>query len=286
MGCTAMLKKPCLNCGKMATTMASGIAPEKCPACSRSAMNVQRPRRTQFYRPHTAVVQRSPMPMSGPPKEPPPRPGPPPLRISTAEVPHEWVGIELAHFITPMKNLAGILDNGLLCHDDAQAASHVSLADEDVQARRENKIIPANGRRIHSCANLYFNPRNAMMYRLISHIEVSSLAIVNFKVADVYRLPGAVVSDRNAAALNAQFFKAPEGLSHLRPEQVYSSRWVVAGKASDSLKQAMMAEVLVPSTIPASLIQSVTVANQAAADSVATHHPSLTIATNGKLFFQ
>ena len=45
--------------------------------------------------------------------------------------------IEL-HYLTPISNLTSIMANGILSHNNAVGLNHESLADEDIQNRRQN----------------------------------------------------------------------------------------------------------------------------------------------------
>ena len=74
--------------------------------------------------------------------------------------------IKELYFITPIDNMASIFKHGLLSHNKIKASrlSHKSVAHGDVQKRREDKVIPGGKRKLHDYVNLYFNPRNSMMY--------------------------------------------------------------------------------------------------------------------------
>src|SRR5690348_11779452 len=69
------------------------------------------------------------------------------------------------HYITHVDNLASICARGVLSHQRARRVRHRSVASEEIQNRRARKRLP-NGARLHSYANLYFDARNPMMYRL------------------------------------------------------------------------------------------------------------------------
>ena len=84
------------------------------------------------------------------------------------------------YFITPIDNIASIFEYGLLSHNKIKASrlSHKSVAHGDVQKRREDKVIPGGRRKLHDYVNLYFNPRNSMMYsRKNLHEDLCVLAI-------------------------------------------------------------------------------------------------------------
>jgi len=65
------------------------------------------------------------------------------------------------------ENLESYIELGVLSFDRAKKVPHRSVADASVQATRDGKIVPGTGRRLHSYANLYVNPRNIVGYRFI-----------------------------------------------------------------------------------------------------------------------
>ena len=72
------------------------------------------------------------------------------------------------HYITPIANLASIMACGLLSHRAAENVPHESIALESAQDKRAGKGIPG-GLALHEYVNLFFDARNAMMYRRLDH---------------------------------------------------------------------------------------------------------------------
>ena len=268
----------CITCARHTKSLRGDDVPHRCSRCSPEAISIKRvSRRTAFRvtrestdsQARTGNSQSAPAPTS-----------------TSVPIPAGWADVEVLGFIVPLENLDGVLSHGIVSHDKALRLSHTSLADRDVQLRRENKVVPVNGRRIHSCANVYLNPRNAMMYRLVKNRRVDSLAVVNVDAETVLRMPGAAIADRNAAVGDAEFFKSPSGLSELDPSRVFAKQWSKNGQVFDVLKQAMMAEVLVPDQIPSSAISSVTVVSMGQAALLQRKYPDYTFVADKGLFFQ
>lgn len=69
------------------------------------------------------------------------------------------------HYITSVRNLRSIARHGIRCHNRMTSTEHVSVANPGVQEIRAKKTIVGGGR-LHDYANLYFDARNPMMYRL------------------------------------------------------------------------------------------------------------------------
>jgi ssDNA thymidine ADP-ribosyltransferase, DarT len=193
--------------------------------------------------------------------------------------------IQELHYITDMANVPSMLDQGILCHRLAarMARGHVSVADEEVQARRAGKRIWLGRyyRRLHDYANLYVDARNAMLFLLLQagQGDLTVLAI-DPKVLD---LRGVVVADRNAASLAPRFLPAGEGIEALDEAVVTARRWTDSQEA----KQRRMAEVLVPSRVPASFIRRAYVPDEDAAQRLQSHLGGrpLPIRVNPRLFF-
>lgn len=70
--------------------------------------------------------------------------------------------------ITAVANLSRIASRGILCHDLAADTRHDDVSDRGVQERRDVRWV--GDMPLHRFANLYFNPRNAMLYLSLIHI--------------------------------------------------------------------------------------------------------------------
>lgn len=72
------------------------------------------------------------------------------------------VGIASIDHMTHIDNLDSIFKNGLLAHNNPY--KKIDISNKEVNERR-NKLDPIYKRNIHDYVPLYFNPRNAMLYR-------------------------------------------------------------------------------------------------------------------------
>ncbi|HEX6674206.1 MAG TPA: DarT ssDNA thymidine ADP-ribosyltransferase family protein, partial [Actinomycetes bacterium] len=160
--------------------------------------------------------------------------------------------IQELHYITDMANVGSILARGNLSRRLAGRTleSHVSVASEDVQARRASKRVwvVESSRALHSYANLYVHARNAMLYTLLKQHR-GDLTVLSVHSA-VLDLDGVIVADRNAASF-AQFLPADEGIAAL-DEDVVLARW---WHESLEARQRRMAEVLMPDRVPPAFIR-------------------------------
>lgn len=165
-------------------------------------------------------------------------------RVERQRVAQARARIPHLYNITAVRNLESIATRGILCHDLAASVDHQDLSDRGVQDRRDE---------FHGLASLYFNPRNAMLYRLHQgeHHDVVVLRVS----AEVLDLPGVVITNGNAAASASESWHGLDGLAHLDLDRVYSS-WLIDGVADRELRRVTQAEVLVPRVIPARFIES------------------------------
>jgi hypothetical protein len=155
--------------------------------------------------------------------------------------------LEELHYITLIGNVASILTKGILSHHLAERVPHESVAMQEIQDIRSNKVVPG-GRKLHEYANMYFNARNAMLYlRSNAHAQLCVLRISHA----ILDLDGVIVTDRNAAS-SARFSPVSTGLALINRDLVFAEYWNHPGDAIGSYnhKKIMCAEVLVPNFIP------------------------------------
>lgn len=200
------------------------------------------------------------------------------------------VDIKELYFITPIDNITSIFEYGLLSHNKIKASrlSHKSVAHGDVQKRRENKVIPGGRRKLHDYVNLYFNPRNSMMYsRKNLHEDLCVLAID----ADILTQQGIIIADGNASSNYTRFFETSEGIKSLDKDSVFTENWWDSDHYEMCRKRsAACAEALVPDQLPPSKITGIYVssedAHKKAASIIAGIHIDMPIIINGKMFFK
>ena len=147
--------------------------------------------------------------------------------------------------IAPVQNVSSILLHGILSKNliESKGIKYESLADERVQYIREPKRVN-NGLSLHEYANLYFNPRNAMLFTLkCNHPGTYCLIQVDYSVLD---LPYVVTTDMNAAS-HAQFMTPFEGLNKIDFKEVFVQSWNDLDPAIKAYKKKRTcAEVLIP----------------------------------------
>jgi hypothetical protein len=86
------------------------------------------------------------------------------------------------YYICHIDNVKSILENGLLSHNKVQVLSPKTIYDNDIIDRRNNiQPNPDNNISLWDFANLYFNVRNAMLYRVLHENGVKNIVIITFK---------------------------------------------------------------------------------------------------------
>lgn len=170
------------------------------------------------------------------------------------------------YFITPIVNVPSILEHGILSYKRSKSVQHGSVALPPVQERRDKISVP-NGLSLHEYANLYFNPRNAMMYKRREMVNEICVIVVSGKVLSIENV---VIADMNAAALYARFMP-PSELESLDFDAIYAKNWNHDdAEQKDVHKKRMCAEVLVPDAVPPQAIQAIYVGNETAKTTLET----------------
>jgi O-acetyl-ADP-ribose deacetylase (regulator of RNase III) len=166
------------------------------------------------------------------------------------------------YYITHIENVASILSRGILSHAlvESQKVPFTSIYDQGIVTNRKNKPTPERAS-LWEYANLYFQARNPMMYRVVHEKDRRDLAVVGVK-PHVLQLPDVTITDGNAASNATQFFKVSAGLKAI------DAQWsVIQAEYWNDLngsKRKIMAECLVPDRIPPDQVHTIFVADHEA----------------------
>jgi hypothetical protein len=164
------------------------------------------------------------------------------------------------HYIAPVANLASMARWGLVSHNMAERVPHSSVAAAEIQDRRVGKPVPG-GLQLHDYVNTYFHARNPMMSRL-QYYGCPPIVVLRVS-AEILDLPGAVISDGNAASGPTRFFAAPDGLERLNEERVFAAWWTDPDEfAKAEKKRQRCAEVLIPHRIGVEFLQGAYVCDE------------------------
>ena len=194
--------------------------------------------------------------------------------------------IRALYYITHIDNLSSILSQGILSHARVrtEGVQDTTIYNVDIINRRRNKYTPANKSLWHY-ANLYFQPRNAMMYRMVHQKHSDNLAVVGVNKKVLYE-QGVVITDGNAANSQTQFHPISDGLEVLRKQwTVIQEEW---WNNTGGSKRKMMSECLVPNDVRPGHIQEIYVAKNEKREVVREiiGNRNIAVSSEPNMFFQ
>ncbi len=189
------------------------------------------------------------------------------------------------HYITSLHNLGSIAARGILSHTLAAALEHESVALESVQDVREGKTVPGQ-RKLHEYANLYFDARNAMMYKLRVGDQRNDLIVV--RVAhEAMDIEGAVLTDGNAASATTRFLESPRQLDQVDEERTFAVSWEHDNPfVKTEWRRRRCAEILVPDVVPPSMLIGCYVERSRQVALCQSVHPDFPVEVNSYVFFR
>ncbi len=190
------------------------------------------------------------------------------------------------YYITHIDNLPSILTRGVYSHEkiEAEGVHSTHIYDADIVNRR-NQITAPDKRSLWSYVNLYFQPRNAMMYRVVHEKDAKNLAVVGVNKR-VLNEQGVFITDGNAAHETTQFHSPSKGLEVLRQQwSIIQNDW---WNRDDGSKRKIMAECLIPEHVKTEYIQTIYVANNSVQDTVKGKigNSHVTVSSEPDMFFK
>ena len=184
--------------------------------------------------------------------------------------------------IQAINNIPSIMQRGLLSNERASKIKHTSIAMQEVQERRDSVYIP-NGMALHQYANVYFDPRNPMLYKRKD--ENPNLCILKFD-RSILDFDGVIVSDRNASSKYASFYPPEIGLNEIDFKMVFASDWRDESEYAYYRKKSIKcAEVLIPHIIPFDFVVCAAVYNEDARQKLEATGFNRTIFVSPNFFF-
>ena len=176
------------------------------------------------------------------------------------------------YYITHIDNLPSIIKHGILSHEriGIENVQGISMfkrqKDKKENVSRKSKTIPKIcGNNLLHYANLFFQPRNPMMYRAILESNAEKLAVLEVDNT-ILGEPRVVITDGNATNGTTQFYIPSEETKILQQQwATIKSEW---WKECDGSKRKIMAECLVPDRTKPEYIRSVIIADDKAKNQV------------------
>ncbi len=167
------------------------------------------------------------------------------------------------YYITHRNNLISILQYGILSHQQiVERKLDPTLVYNAEIVNRRREVRTPDGKSLWDYANLYFQARNPILYKVLSESDKNDVVILGVK-PQVLHTEGAFISLGNAAHSSSSIVDVENGLKVLTREywKILNSDW---WKTEDGTKRKIMAECLIPNRVPPSEIHSVYVASQTA----------------------
>ena len=201
--------------------------------------------------------------------------------------------IQNLFYITHIKNIISILERGILSHQSIEdnRLKPTTIYNSQIVDRRSQKIV-INNKSLWSFANLYFQPRNPMLYSIIHNkYLIEEVVIISVK-RDILTRKDIWITTGNAAHNDSQIISIKEAEEINIFRQIKKETDKEWWSNEDGSKRKIMAECLVTDRVPASNIQTIYVAcekaNQSLRDTFAQNNygKSISIVVEPTKFFQ
>lgn len=190
------------------------------------------------------------------------------------------------YYITHINNLPSILEKGILCHRtvEEEKINFTPIYDEAIVDSRRDKKVADKGN-LWDFVNLYFQPRNAMLYRVLFFSEVNpeKIIIIGLKNSILDR-NDIFVTNGNAISPSTEFFSSKDAQKHIKSirEKTDKEWWT----SEDGSKRELMAECLIPGSVNPKYISEIYVSNPTALSKAREIcGPKLPVIPEPELFF-
>jgi hypothetical protein len=179
------------------------------------------------------------------------------------------------YYITHIDNLISIMKMGILSHArvEKEGIPHTPIYDRHIVGARKNKFAP-DGNSLWNFANLFFNPRNPMLYRVLREKSAKDIVVIALDPI-LLNKEGIFITTGNAIARQSEIFTRDQVLLKIKKFQrnIRLERWSVENNS----KTKIMAECLVPDRVPLEYLREVYVVNHKVANDIKARHPDLQI---------
>lgn len=182
------------------------------------------------------------------------------------------------YHMTHVQNLPTIGRHGLLAHNNRYQQKDIS--NRTVNNLRHNIIEPVFNRSIHDYVPFYFNPRNAMLYR-VQKDYASNIVILEFS-SEILLQDNALFTTGNAACHKTKFSNNIEDLATMNWNIIFQRSWYGYG---EHVKRAMMSEVLVYQHQALNMLEAINCQTNQVADFLNNKYNSNKFIKNTELFF-
>ncbi|NJK79932.1 MAG: DUF4433 domain-containing protein [Chloroflexaceae bacterium] len=179
------------------------------------------------------------------------------------------------YYITHIDNLSSILKWGILSHEliEQQNIKYRPIYDQNIVSHRQQRQTP-DDKSLWYFANLYFQPRNPMLYRVYVGENRRDIAVVEIN-PKVLNNPGVYITNGNAASNASDIFPAKQGIQEINQlKEILDKEW---WNSDDGSKRKIMAECLVPEYVDPSYITAIYVPTHEAVNKLKALLPGNTL---------
>ncbi len=168
--------------------------------------------------------------------------------------------IKELYYITHIKNVPSILKSGILCHQiiEEKNVEFTAIYNKEIVSRRAQRLV-TSGKTLWAFANLYFQARNPMLYKVIHDKSLDEIVVLGVR-RDVMRLNETLIADGNAANTPTNIIPRSKVAKGYWAEIINNTQKEWWNK-EDGSKRKIMAECLVPERIAPDYIQTIYTAN-------------------------
>jgi len=175
--------------------------------------------------------------------------------------------IQNLYHISPIENLQSILREGIFSYAEVQRRGipFTPIYNASIVETRQQRTAP-DGKSLWHFANLYFQPRNAMLYRVVKERKEKGVIVLALK-PQVLEI-ASFISVGNADSPLSVILPKDEGLRTLQEKEIWECLQREWWAQEDGSKRLMMSECLIPERVPPEYIQTIYVADRGDAEKV------------------
>ncbi len=187
------------------------------------------------------------------------------------------------YYLAHIDNLSSILIKGILSRGvllqrirSGENIQSTQIADSEIVGRRRLRQTP-DGRSLWDYVNLFFQPRNSMLFRVIDERGARNITVLRISNTVLQR-QGIFIADGIASNKLTRIYPQSEGLQVLQAQQEFlQARSWISWNRSEELERRLMAECLVPNRVDPKYIQQFIVDDHVVANSLRNHLSSANI---------
>lgn len=196
-------------------------------------------------------------------------------------------GYDYLYYITHIGNVINILERGIYSKNIIKDnnISHFDLSNHEVQNIRDQLFI-GDHINLHDFVNLFFNPRNSMLFNLMCNNDHSIICVLVIDVS-VLDEPETFVSDGIAAKSITRAVDVKEGLQLLNYEEIFRRDWNDPSEAvKDYKRNKVSAEALIKNTVYPNKILKILVPDENAKTKLIQFNVNIPIIIEPDVFFE